>query len=63
VDAERLRYERGGLAHEVAWAQIAEARRESGGIRIVTRSGQVHELDSWPFGNALWREIAARRTP
>jgi TPR repeat protein len=63
VDAERLRYERGGLAHEVAWAQIAEARRESGGIRIVTRSGQVHELDSWPFGNALWREIAARRKP
>lgn len=63
VDAERLRYERGGLAHEVAWAQIAEATRESGGIRIVTRSGQVHELDSWPFGGALWREIAARRKP
>jgi TPR repeat protein len=63
VDAERLRYERGGLAYEVPWAQISAASRDSAGIRIVTRSGQVHELDSWPFGGALWREIAARRKP
>lgn len=63
VDAARLRYGRGGLTHEIAWAQIATATRESGVIRIVTRTGQVHELDSWPFGNALWREIAARRKP
>jgi len=63
VDAERLRYGRGGLRHDIPWAQIATATRDSGVIRIVTRTGQVHELDSWPFGNALWREIAARREP
>lgn len=60
LDAERLRYWRAGVAADVPWAQITEAKCASGVIRIVTRSGDVHEIDSWPFGGALWREIRAR---
>ena len=60
VDDARLRYTRAGLPVEIPWAQIAGATREAGVVRIVTRSGQVHEIDGWPFGGELWREITAR---
>jgi len=60
ADAKRLRFGSVGMPQAVPWAEIASAAQEGNRIRLVTRAKQVHVLYTWPFGKAVWDEIAAR---